>query len=84
MGFYTGRQVEASSPEEAEQAALAMLRSEYQFNETQRTKAPDARVYFEELFEVEPETEQGPNKGACWFDMDDVEQRDKSESECKR
>jgi hypothetical protein len=69
MGFYTTRWVEAPTADEAELIALEMLRSEYQFSEKQKRKAPDARVYFEEIVEVAPDSKRNPNSGATWFDM---------------
>jgi hypothetical protein len=69
MGFYTTRWVEASTAEDAELIALEMLRSEFQFSEKQKQKAPDARVYFEEIIEVEPDNTRNPNSGATWFEM---------------
>ena len=69
MGFYTTRWVEASSADEAELLALEMLRDEFNFSERQRSKAPHAKVYFEEIVEVEPSSSRNPNRGATWFSM---------------
>ena len=69
MGFYITRWVEASSAEDAELIALEMLKGEFVFSEKQKRKAPDARVYFEEIVEVARDAKRNPNSGATWFEM---------------
>ena len=71
MGFYTSRWVEADTAEAAERLALEMIRSEFQFSEEDRRRAPDAKMFFEEIVEVEPDTPRGLNKGASWFPMEE-------------
>ena len=72
VGFYTTRWVEAGTAEEAELQALQMLRAEYQFSHEEKQKAPEARVYFEEVLEVPSDTRRvPPNSGATWFSMDE-------------
>ncbi|RIA35535.1 hypothetical protein DFR49_4315 [Hephaestia caeni] len=71
MGFYTTRWIEAPTAEAAETAGVEMLRAEYRFSEEEKQRAPDARVYFEEVVEVPADTPQiPPNSGATWFEMD--------------
>ena len=71
MGFYTTRWVEAPDAEAAETAGMDMLRAEYSFSNEERQRAPDARVYFEEVVEVPSDTPRiPPNRGATWYDME--------------
>ncbi len=67
VGFYTTRWIEASSPEDAETAALAALRLEPNFQIDDAEKTKDAKVYFEEIAEVDGPG--GVNSGAVWFVM---------------
>ncbi len=72
-GFYTTRFVEADNCDEAELAALEILRSEPGLqisSEELKKKEPQAKVYFEEINEVDASTDQLPNKGATWFEME--------------
>ena len=73
MGFYTTRWVEAASEEEAEMLALEALRSDPDLQPSLevRDRSKAAKVFFEEIDEVPPETERCPNKGATWFRMDE-------------
>ncbi len=67
VGFYTTRWVSASSPEEAEIVALEALRAEPNFQVDDAEKTKDAKIYFEEIVEVD-----GPGgviAGAAWFVM---------------
>jgi len=48
-----------------------MLRIEYPVSEEDRRKAPNAKVYFEEVAEVPEDTPRIPNKGFTWFPMDE-------------
>ena len=73
VGFYTTRFVEAENAEEAEFAGLEMLRADPGFeirSEKLRQQEPQAKVFFEEIVEVAPDTDQVPNKGATWFNME--------------
>ena len=71
MGFYTTRWVEAPTPEAAETAGVDMLRAEYRFSDEEKQRAPNARVYFEEVVEVPSDTPRiPPNGGATWFEME--------------
>ena len=73
VGFYATRFVEADSAEEAELSGLEMLRNDPSFeirSEKLRQQEPPAKVFFEEIVEVAPETDQVPNKGATWFNME--------------
>ena len=71
MGFYTTKWVEAETAEAAEPIALEMLRDELRFSEEDRRRAPDAKVYFEEVVEMPAETPRVPNAGATWFPMEE-------------
>ena len=71
MGFYTTRWVEAETTEAAELLALEMVREEFPFSEEDRRRAPDAKMYFEEIVEAAPDTPRVPNRGASWFPMDE-------------
>ena len=71
MGFYTTRWVDAPDAEAAELLGLDMLRDEFRFSVEERHKAPEAKVYFEEIEEVPSDTARNPNKGATWFEMED-------------
>jgi hypothetical protein len=69
MGFFTTRWVEAASPEEAELKALAMMRVEDTFKLPDgRPKPKDAKVFFEEIIEVDGPQTRG---GATWYAMDE-------------
>lgn len=67
VGFYTTRWVEASSPDEAESAALNLLRSEPSFQLKSPANTSDAKVYFTEIVEVDGPG--GVNGGAAWYEM---------------
>jgi len=66
VGFFATRWVEASSPEEAEIAALEALRSEPTF-QTKTAKSAEARIYFTQIMEVDGSG--GVDSGAVWFAM---------------
>lgn len=67
VGFFTTRWVEASSPEEAEVAALETLRGEPTFQMKTPAKGAEAKVYFTVIAEVAGPG--GVNSGATWFSM---------------
>lgn len=67
VGFHTTRWVEASSADEAEAAALEALRLEPSFQIKNPDIAKGARVYFNEIVEVD--VPGGVNSGASWFAM---------------
>ena len=72
VGFYTTRFVEADSAEAAELAGLDVLRHDPDLQirlEKLQQQEPQAKVYFEEIVEVDPDTKRVPNKGATWFDI---------------
>ena len=69
IGFHTTRFVDAAGPEEAEMLALDLLRSEEFFNIPPESRSEDAKVFFEEIVEVAPNTERVPNSGFSFFVM---------------
>ena len=70
IGFYTTRFIEASSPSEAELAALDALRAEPEFELVRpEDRMGDAQVYFEQIEEVPAEVGRGPGKGFTFFPM---------------
>lgn len=69
IGFYTTRFVNADSPEQAEMLALDLLRGEEFFNIPAEKRSEDAKVFFEEIAEVAPDTERVPNSGFSFFVM---------------
>lgn len=72
-GFYTTRWVKADTPEAAEAAALVLLRSEEVFAFPVGYTGPvNAKVFFEEIEEVQAPERQGG--GATWFRMEDSDQ----------
>ena len=71
MGFYATRWVEAESAEAAEPIARELVRDEFRFSEEDRRRAPDAKMYFEEIVELELDTPKLPNKGASWFPIEE-------------
>ena len=84
MGFYTTRWVEAETVEEAEMAGLKMLRDKFTFSEEDKQRAPDAKVYFEEIVEVPSDTERvPPNSGATWFPRTKLRSATKAKASAK-
>jgi hypothetical protein len=69
IGFHTTRFVEAPSPDEAEMLALGMLRGEDVFNIPPELRSDDAKVFFDEIVEVAPDSERVPNSGFSFFAM---------------
>ncbi|WP_035057451.1 hypothetical protein [Andreprevotia chitinilytica] len=69
IGFYATRYVKASSADEAEAAALKLLRQDKDLALPQGTRMQDARIYFEEIIEVASNTEQVSNSGFSFFRM---------------
>jgi hypothetical protein len=71
-GFHACRFVEADNADEAEMRCLEALRVEPTFrvkSEKLRQQTPPAKIYFEEIIEVDPDTKRTPNSGAIWFEM---------------
>lgn len=68
FGFYTTRWVEASDAEAAELIALDALRSDPKLQLESKDLRTDARVYFDEIVEVDGPG--GPNTGFVWYPMD--------------
>jgi hypothetical protein len=70
IGFYTTRFVEAKSPEEAETRALANLKNEQTFSLPPGVARPsNAKVYFENIEEVESSEVNETNLGFSFFVM---------------
>ena len=69
IGFYATRFVEAENQEQAEILALESLREEDFFNIPLEKRSEDAKIVFEEIMEVHPDTEQTPNSGFSFFIM---------------
>lgn len=68
VGFFVIRCVEADTEDDAETLALAGLKQEAMFDLGGAAKPQDARVYFNEIVEIdEPLT---PLPGATWFQME--------------
>ncbi|MBU1384890.1 MAG: hypothetical protein KKG14_13970 [Alphaproteobacteria bacterium] len=68
VGFFVIRCVEAETEEEAEAKALAALKQEPMFDLGGAAKPKDARVYFNEIVEIDEPLAQLP--GATWFEME--------------
>lgn len=70
VGFYTTRFVEAPSAEDAELAALAILRGEPEFARIRpEERMPGAQVYFEEIEELDASDGRGPGGGFTFYPM---------------
>ena len=67
IGFYTTRFVVASTPEEAEMLALALLKSDDKLAVPELERTTDARVYFEEIEQVPDDTDQVPGSGFTFY-----------------
>ena len=68
VGFFVTRSVEADSDGEAEMLALAALKQEAMFDLNGMAKPEDARVYFNEIVEIDEPF--APSPGATWFQME--------------
>jgi hypothetical protein len=71
VGFHATRFVDAPSTQEAERIVVAALREEPALTVNVEPSTKNARVYFEKIEEVPPETERVPNAGFAFFSMDD-------------
>lgn len=69
VGFYATRFVEAASEEAAMAAALERLRAEEALEVPAELRNEDARVFFEQILEVSPDTERVPDGGFTFFIM---------------
>ena len=67
IGFYTTRFVDAGTPEEAEMLAVDLLRTDADLDVSAEHRTQEAKVYFEKIEEVHPETERKPNSGFTFF-----------------
>jgi hypothetical protein len=70
IGFYTTRFVEAAGPAEAVKAALEVLRLDPTLQLPPAQRSNDARIHFEAVEEVPPDTPKAPNAGFTFFVMD--------------
>ena len=68
VGFFVIRCVEADTEDEAETRALAALKQEAMFDLGGVAKPKDARVYFNEIVEIDAPL--APLPGAIWFQME--------------
>ena len=84
VGFYTTRWVEATDPAGAELRAIELLKKEPRFDFPLELRSPRARVSFEEVVPVDPDDVPEVVPGVAWYPMEENQQRDKSESECKQ
>lgn len=71
IGFFIVRCVEADTEDEAETRALAALKQEAMFDLGDATKPKDAKVYFNEIVEIDEPLV--PLPGATWFQMEESE-----------
>ena len=69
VGFYATRYVEAASAEDAELAALALLRDDQTLSVPAQARTENAQVFFEEIEELSTGDEQGANAGFTFFSM---------------
>ncbi|WP_296252267.1 hypothetical protein [uncultured Stenotrophomonas sp.] len=69
VGFYATRFVEAASRDDAEALALDQLRNEDELNIPAELRSEDARVFFEEITEINADSERLPNSGFTFFVM---------------
>jgi hypothetical protein len=70
VGFYTTRYVEAPSLPEAELAAMALLRSDPNFELVRpEDRMEDAKIFFEQLEQVTEEVGFSPASGFSFFSM---------------
>jgi len=67
VGFFTTRLIEAASPADAESLAVEMLREDEDLKVAAKYRTPDAKIYFEKIEEMPPDTESVPNKGFTFF-----------------
>jgi hypothetical protein len=70
IGFYTTRFVQASSPEEAELAAVQELRNEPKLANAVKDPAAPAMLYAEEIVEVEPDSVPETELGLAFYDSE--------------
>jgi hypothetical protein len=70
VGFHATRFVDAQSAEEAERIAVASLRADAALTVSVEPRIKNAKVYFESIEEVPPDTERVPNTGFSFFSMD--------------
>lgn len=70
VGFYVTRVVQASSPEEAESKALALLRTEGKLSPPAFEPSERARVFFEKIEEIAASAVANIPTGFVFFPMD--------------
>lgn len=71
VGFYAARFVEAPSAQAAEAVALGLLRSESDFERVSPDdRMENARVYFEQIEEIDADGVQGPGRGFTFSPME--------------
>jgi hypothetical protein len=67
MGFFTNRIVRAQSPEEAEQAAIQLLREDSKLRDLLNDPGDPPMIYTEDLFELEPQPPEVPQQQGFVF-----------------
>lgn len=70
IGFHATRFIDAKSAEEAERIAVTALREDAALTVASEPRVKNAKVYFESIEEVPPDTERVPNEGFSFFSMD--------------
>jgi hypothetical protein len=73
VGFYVTRVVQASSLDEAESKALALLRSEEKLSPSTFEPSASARVYFEKIEKIAASSVDKTETGFVFFPMDTEE-----------
>ncbi len=69
VGFYATRFIEATNADEASATVREQLRNDDIFNIPEELRSEDARIFFEEIVEVLPNTVQQPDAGFSFFIM---------------
>lgn len=70
IGFHATRFVDAASAAEAERLAVSALRQDAALTVAAEPRVKNAKVYFESIEEMPPDTERVPDQGFSFFSMD--------------
>ena len=71
IGFYATRFVEADNEQEAEVAAVAVLRESHELKVPAEHRTPGAKVFVEEISNVPQTTERVPNAGFTFYENEE-------------
>lgn len=72
VGFFATRFVEAATPQQAEEIAIEMLKSEYeQLLGAKLADEPMPTLHLDQIKELKEFPEGYANTGTAWFPMDD-------------